>query len=195
MRRQMDALVQNPTGWPASPPQIQLAEKIAGLTPEPLQCTIFSTNGTDANETAIKIARQYWKLLGKAGKHKVIGRARNYHGMSLSTLAAGGNLSRRKYQEPLPPGFGHISTPDCYRCRYPEEHPGCGPRYADELRLVLAFENADTVACVMMEQTLGGGGCLVPPKGYMEEIRRICDEHEVLLVLNEVITGFGWTGT
>lgn len=195
MARQMSDLVQNPTGWPANVPQAELAEKIASHTPGSLKYTIFACNGTDANETAIKMARQYYKLQGKGTKHKVVGRYRNYHGMSLATLAAGGVIPRRAPFEPLPTGFLHISPPYCYRCKYPAEHPQCADFYADELRQVLEFEDPSTVACYIGEQTVAGGGVLTPPPEYMGRIRQICDENDILLIVDEVVTGFGRTGT
>ncbi|MBI4199348.1 MAG: aspartate aminotransferase family protein [Chloroflexi bacterium] len=194
MVRQLSAVAQNPSGWPASVPQVQLAEKIASLSPGSLKYTIFACNGTDANETAIKIARKYYKLQGKSGKYKVIGRYRNYHGMSLATLAAGGVVQRRKDYEPLPPGFTHIATPYCYRCRYPADHPQCAGRYADELRQAIEFEDPSSIACYLGEQTVFGGGVLPPPPDYMRRIREICDEHDILLIADEVVTGFGRTG-
>jgi taurine-pyruvate aminotransferase len=195
MTRQMSAMVQNAGSWPANLPQVQLAEKIASLTPGSLQYSIFACNGTDANETAIKIAREYHKLRGHGAKYKVIGRDRNYHGMSLSTLAAGGSIRRRKYMDPFPTGFTHISTPNAYRPKYSGDEAEVTRRYADELRRTIEFEDPETVACFIGEQTLGGGGILPPPPGYMKQLRQICDDYDVLLIVDEVITGFGRTGT
>ena len=195
MREQMSAIVQNPTGWPASTVQVELAEQLAALTPAPLEYTIFSTNGTDANETAIKIARQYFQLQGKSMKYKVISRDRAYHGMTFSTLAAGGMSRRRKYMEPLPTGFAQVGTPYCYRCKYPGACPDCGVAYAEELRTEIEAQDPATVACFILEQTTVGGGVLPPTTGYLERIREICDEYDVLLIFDEVITGFGRTGT
>ncbi len=195
MTRQMSAIVQNAGSWPANLPQIQLAEKVASLTPGSLQYSIFSSNGTDANETAIKIARQYHKIRGNGSKYKVIGRDRNYHGMSLSTLAAGGNVRRRKYLDPFPTGFTHISTPNSYRPKYAGDQAEVAKRYAEELRRAIEFEDPATVACYIGEQTLFTGGVLPPPVDYMKQLRRICDDYDVLLIADEVATGFGRTGT
>ena len=195
MREQMSALVQNPTGWPASTVQVDLAEQIAELTPEPLDYTIFSCNGTDANETAIKIARQYFQLRGESMKYKVISRDRAYHGVSFATLSAGGMSRRRKYMEPLPTGFAQVSTPYCYRCKYPGSCPDCGIAYAEELRSEIEAQDPATVACFILEQTPVGGAVLPPTPDYLERVRAICDEYDVLLVFDEVITGFGRTGT
>jgi adenosylmethionine-8-amino-7-oxononanoate aminotransferase len=194
MEKQLSAIVQNPSGWPASIPQIQLAEKIASVSPGDLKYTLFSNNGTDANETAIKVARAYWRLKGQPTKYKVIGRDRAYHGMSLTTLAAGGNTLRRKQNEPLPAGFSHISPPYCYRCKYPSDHPDCSERYTEELRYAIEREDPSTVAAYLSEQTISGGGILPPPPGYMKRIRDICDEYDILMISDEVVTGFGRTG-
>ena len=195
MAKQMERLVQNPSGWPASAAQIQVAEKLAALSPGSLSYTLFGCSGTDANEAAIKIARQYYKARGKGTKYKVIGRFRNYHGMSLATLAAGGSVERRRQYEPLPGGFEHISPPYGYRCKYDSEHPDWGARYAEELREVIEFHDPATVACYIGEQTVTIGGVLPPPSDYMPRIREICDEYDVLLIADEVVTGLGRTGT
>ena len=194
MAREMSNLVQNPSGWPASVPQVRLAEKIAALSPEPLKYTIFACNGTDANETAIKIARQYHKLRGKGSKFKVIGRHYNYHGMSLTTLAAGAVTPRRRYFEPLPAGFFHIFPPYSYRNKYGNNYEASAAQYANELRQVIEFEDPSTVACYIGEQTITARGVLPPPMGYMPLIREICDEYDVLLIVDEVVTGIGRTG-
>jgi len=195
MREQMSSIVQNPTGWPASTVQVELAEQIASLTPDPLEYTIFSCNGTDANETAIKIARQYFQLQGKSMKYKVISRDRAYHGVSFATLSAGGMSRRRKYMEPLPTGYAQVGTPYCYRCKYPGSCPDCAMAYAEELRTEIEAQDPATVACFILEQTPVGGGVLPPSAEYLTRVREICDEYDVLLIFDEVITGFGRTGT
>ncbi len=176
-------------------PLVWLAEKIAARSPGNMKYTIFCSNGTDANETAIKIARQYWKIIGKGTKYKTVSRyPRGYHGMGLSTASASGHPFRRVPFEPLMGGFIHIHAPVCYRCPYDLSCPECGLRCAEELRHVIEFEDASTVASFIGEQTIGGGGNIPPPPGYMERIREICDEYEILLIADEVITGFGKTG-
>jgi adenosylmethionine-8-amino-7-oxononanoate aminotransferase len=176
-------------------PLVWLAERIASLSPGSLKYTIFGSNGTDANDTAIKIARQYWKIMGKGTKYKTISRyPRGYHGMSLSTASASGHPFRRTAFEPLMGGFIQIHAPVCYRCPYDLSCPECGLRCAEELHYVVEYEDPSTVASFIGEQTIGGGGILPPPPGYMQRIREICDEYEILLITDEVITGFGKTG-
>jgi len=176
-------------------PVVWLAEKIASLSPGNLQYTIFGSNGTDANDAAMKISRVYWKIMGKGSKYKIISRyPRGWHGMSMSSAAASSHPFRRNPWEPLPPGFIQIPAPICYRCPYNLTHPKCRLLCAEELRRLVEYEDPSTVACFILEQTIGGGGIIPPPQGYMKMIREICDEYEVLLITDEVITGFGKTG-
>ena len=194
MIREMSNLVQNPSGWPAPVSQVRLAEKLASLSPGSLQYTMFACNGTDANETAIKMARQYHKMIGNGSKYKVIGRKYNYHGMSLATLAAGAVTPRRKYFEPLPGGFYHINPPYRYRNRYGDDYEASAESYANELRELIELEDPSTVACYIGEQTITARGVIPPPNSYMPRIREICDEYDVLLIVDEVVTGIGRTG-
>ena len=194
MIQEMSNLVQNPSGWPAPVSQVRLAEKLASLSPGTLQYTMFACNGTDANETAIKMARQYHKMMGNGSKFKVIGRSYNYHGMSLATLAAGAVTPRRKFFEPLPGGFYHINPPYSYRNRYGDDYEASAEGYANELRELIELEDPSTVACYIGEQTITARGVIPPPKGYMPKIREICDEYDVILIVDEVVTGIGRTG-
>jgi len=176
-------------------PAILLAEKIASISPGSLKYTIFSSNGTDANDAAVKVARQYWKIMGKGTKHKVIHRyPGDYHGMSLSMANASGHRFRRVAFEPLMAGFIAIHAPNCYRCPYNLTYPECDLLCAQELRKVVEWEDPSTIACFMVETTNTGLGLIPSPPGYMKMVRDICDEHEVLLIVDEVITGFGKTG-
>jgi putrescine aminotransferase len=183
-----------PSMFAPTPPLILLAEKLASISPGNMKYTIFGSNGTDANETAFKIARNYWKLKGQVGKYKVISLIRGYHGMGLGTGSASGHTFRRTPFEPLAAGFVHINAPFCYRCPYDMSHPDCGLQCAQELRRAIAFEHPSTVACFIAEPTIGGGGCIPSPPGYMKIIREICDENDVLMISDEVITGFGRSG-
>lgn len=185
-----------PNAFAPTEPLVLLAEKIASLYPNNLPYTIFSCNGTDANETALKIARQYWKIVGKGTKYKTISRfPRGYHGMSLNTLSASGHPFRRTAFEPLMAGFIHIHAPVCYRCPFNLNYSECGLLCAQELRQVIEYEDPSTIACFIGEQTFAGGGIIPPPPGYMKAIRDICTEYEILMILDEVVTGFGKTGT
>ena len=176
-------------------PVVWLAEKLASISPGSLKYTIFSSNGSDANETALKIARHYWKIMGKGTKYKVIHRyPGDYHGMSMSALSASGHVVRRVPFEPLMAGFVAIHAPNCYRCPYNLTCPECNLLCAQELRKVVEFEDPSTVACFIIESTNTGLGIIPPPPGYMKMVRDICDEYEILLIADEVITGFARSG-
>ena len=184
-----------PNSFAPTEPVVWLAEKLASISPGSLKYTIFSSNGSDANETAIKIARHYWKIVGKGTKYKVIHRyPGDYHGMSLSTASASGHPFRRVPYEPLMAGFIAIHAPNCYRCPYNLTCPECSLLCAQELRQVIEFEDPSTVACFITESTNTGLGIIPPPPGYMKMIRDICDEYEILLIADEVITGFARSG-
>ena len=193
--KQLHAIAPNPSGWPVSVPMIQLAQKIASLAPRGLTRTFFSLSGTDANETAVKIARQYWKLKGQGGKYKVIARWSGYHGSSMAMSGASGYPNRRRSFEPLPQGFVHVKPPFCYRCPYSLTYPSCGVECAEEIRKVVEYEDPSTIACYLGELTIAGGGVIAPPPGYVERVRQICDQYGILMITDEVVTGFGKMGT
>ena len=179
-----------------TPPSILLAEKIASISPGDLKYTIFGSNGTDANDAAVKIARQYWKIMGKGTKYKVIHRyPGDYHGMSLSMASASGHIFRRIPYEPLMAGFVAFHAPNCYRCPYSLTYPQCGLLCAQEFRKVVEFEDPSTIACLISESTNTGLGIIPPPPGYMRMLRDICNEYEILLILDEIITGIAKTGS
>jgi len=187
--------VTTPAMFAPTEPVIWLAEKIASISPGDMKYTIFVSNGTDANETAIKIARQYWKIMGKGTKYKIIHRyPGDYHGISLGTSSASAHPFRRIPFEPLMAGFIAIHAPNCYRCPYNLTCPECDLLCAQELRKVIEFEDPSTIACFMVETTNTGLGMIPSPPGYMKMIRDICDEYEILLIVDEVITGFGKSG-
>ncbi len=178
-------------------PAIELAEKLnEWLDGE--YVIFYSNSGSEANDTAFKIARQYHQQNGEPGRWKFIARYRGYHGNTLGSLAATGHAQRKYRYEPLAPGFLHVQPPDPYRCVYCNDRDECGPecglRYAQEIERVINWELPDTVAGVIMEPIITGGGIVVPPDGYVEEVARICERTGVLLILDEVICGFGRTG-
>jgi adenosylmethionine-8-amino-7-oxononanoate aminotransferase len=172
-----------------------LAQRIAEIGPEGMKYTIFSSNGTDANEAALKIARQYWKIVGKSTKYKTLHRfPGDYHGTSLGTASASGHPFRRKAFEPLPGGFVAFPAPNCYRCHWELAYPQCKLRCAEELKRVIEFEDPSTIALFITEITNTGWGNVLSPPGYAKRVREICDQYEILMSVDEVITGFGKTG-
>jgi adenosylmethionine-8-amino-7-oxononanoate aminotransferase len=191
---QLDRLQVNPSTFPPHTKAIELAERISGLAPQGFNRVFFGTNGTDANETAVRIARQYFRIRGEAARENVIVRWRGYHGTSLAMTAASGNTSRRRLMSPLPSGFIHVEPPYCYRCPYGLSPHACGMRCAEEIRNVVVRHDPSNVAAVMAEPTIGGGGVIPAPPGYWRRVREICDEFGLLLIFDEVITAFGRTG-
>lgn len=155
----------------------------------------FSNSGSEANETAFKIARQYHDQKGESGRYKFISRYRAYHGGTAAALAATGQAQRKFRYEPLSPGFIHVSPPDPYRSPYQGSPEEIGQAYADEIERVITWELEQTVAGVIMEPIITGGGIIIPPENYLKKVREVCDRHGVLLIIDEVICGFGRTGT
>ena len=179
-----------PTG-----PLLRLGEKLASISPGDLKYSVFSANGTDATEGGIKIARQYWKALGKSGKYKVLHRVPgDYHGMSLAMVSASGHTFRRSPYEPLMTGFVSFNAPYCYRCPFEKSLPDCRLLCARELERVIQFEDPETISCVITENTNTGLGIVPPPPGYMQMIRDICTRSGVLLIADEIITGMAKSG-
>ena len=176
-------------------PATLLADKLAQILPGDLHHVYFSNSGSEANETSIKIARQYGrqKYPGQ-NRYKIIARYRGYHGFTYGAMSATGQTQRRKVFEPLVPGFLHAHPPYCYRCPLGKNHPDCGVACADEIERIVQWEGADTVIAVIAEPIIGGGGVIVPPDDYIPRLREICDRYGLLLILDEVITGFGRTG-
>jgi len=178
-----------------TPPLLRLAEKLACISPGDLTYSVFGANGTDATEGAVKIARHYWKARGKGGKYKVLHRIPgDYHGMSLAMVSAGGHTFRRAPYEPLMGGFVSFNAPNCYRCPYEHSHPGCRLLCARDLERLIEFEAAESIACVITENTNTGLGIVTPPPGYMRLLRDICSRHDILLIADEIITGIAKTG-
>jgi taurine-pyruvate aminotransferase len=177
-------------------PAAELAQRLAEILPGDLTHSFFCNSGSEANETAFKIARQYGrqKYPGQ-NKYKVIARYQGYHGFTFGAMSATGQTARRSKFEPLVPGFLHVDAPYCYRCPLSLEYPECGIACVEEIEEVIRREDPETVAAVIVEPIIGGGGVIVPPDEYLPRLRQICDENNVLLILDEVITGFGRTGS
>jgi putrescine aminotransferase len=179
----------------SSVPAIQLASRLVDLAGDDgLRAVFFTSGGAEANESAFKTARFYWKALGKPGKVKVIARQQAYHGVTLQAMSATGMPAYWKMFEPRVPGFLHIQT--CYPYRYQGAKPGetVGQAAARELEETIRREGADTVAAFIAEPIHGGGGVIYPTDDYFPLVREICTRHEVLFIADEVITGFCRTG-
>jgi putrescine aminotransferase len=175
-------------------PGVQLAERLAELAPGDLEVTFFASGGGEANDTAYKIARLYWKLQGRPDKVQIVSRMRDYHGLTYGATSATGLPVFWERMDPLPAGFLHAPAPDPYRYEADPNFSGPGAAYAQALERTILEAGPDTVAAVVAEPVQGAGGVIVPPEDYFPAVRRVCDEHDVLLITDEVITGFGRTG-
>jgi adenosylmethionine-8-amino-7-oxononanoate aminotransferase len=176
-------------------PAIELADKLAGFAYPKLNTTYFTSGGAESNESAFKTVRYYWKRKGKPDKVKVISRLRGYHGVTLAAMSATGLPIYWQMFEPRVPNFIHIPAPDPYRFSETLQ-PGetIGQAAARLFEEAIIREGPDTVAAIIAEPVQGAGGVIVPPADYFPRIREICDQYEVLLISDEVITGFGRTG-
>jgi adenosylmethionine-8-amino-7-oxononanoate aminotransferase len=179
------------TNWSyAHPPAIELAARVASLAPGDLNRVFFTSGGSEAVESAFKLARQYFKITGRPIKTKLIARETAYHGTSLGALAATGIPDLRQPFEPLTPGGSHVPNTNSYRLR-----PGLADSdLAETIAARIEFEGPDTVAAVILEPVQNAGGCFTPPEGYFQRVREICDEYDVLLISDEVICSWGRLG-
>ncbi|WP_406057596.1 aspartate aminotransferase family protein [Kribbella sp. NBC_00889] len=179
----------------AHPKSIELAERVAGYAPGDLNRVFFTSGGGEAVETAWKLAKQYFKLTGKPGKHKVISRAIAYHGTSQGALSITGLPDLKAPFEPLVPSTFRVPNTNIYRAPIHGDDPAAFGRWAaDQIAVAIENEGADTVAAVFLEPVQNAGGCFPPPPGYFDRVREICDEYDVLLVSDEVICAFGRLG-
>ena len=194
--KQMRQLEYAPTllGFTSEPAE-RLAARIAKMAPKGLTRVVFTSGGSEANETVIRLVRLYWRLRQRPDKIKIVALNRAYHGSSTGAASLTGLPYFHKYYEPLLPGVVRMPRPFCYRCELGLTYPQCGLACADELERIIEREGADTIGAFIAEPVQGVGGVVVPPPGYFERIRAICDKYDVLLVADEVITGFGRLGT
>jgi adenosylmethionine-8-amino-7-oxononanoate aminotransferase len=175
-------------------PAVRLAARIATLLPAPLGHVVFTSGGSESNESVIRYVRAYSRLRGKADKIGFVALTDAYHGSSTGAASLTGLATFHRLYEPLMPGVARMPRPHCYRCELGKAFPACALACADELERVIAREGADRIGAVIVEPVQGVGGCVVPPAGWLERVHAICDRHDVLLVVDEVITGFGRTG-
>lgn len=183
-----------PYGFVAQP-AIDFASKLSQILPGDMPYVFFTQDGSEAVESAFKLAKQWAYHKGYRRKYKIISRRRAYHGSTMGALAATGTLSpMRQIMEPLPPGYYFAPEQYCYRCPFGLEYPNCSLQCAESIAQIIEFEQPDSVAAVIGEVVLGAGGCMVPPPEYWPRLREICDQHGVLLIDDEVVCGFGRTG-
>ena len=179
----------------AHPKAFELAERVAAITPPNLNRVFFTNSGSESVETALKMALAYHRVRGEASRTRLIGRERGYHGVNFGGISVGGIVSNRKMFGTLLAGVDHIrSTHDPARNAFSVGQPAHGAELADDLERLVALHDASTIAAVIVEPVAGSTGVLIPPQGYLQRLRDICDRHGILLIFDEVITGFGRTG-
>ncbi|WFU59155.1 aminotransferase class III-fold pyridoxal phosphate-dependent enzyme [Bradyrhizobium pachyrhizi] len=180
----------------SSGPSIELAYELTEwFKPEGMVRAFFTSGGSDSVETALRLARQYWKIKGQADRTKFLALKKGYHGTHFGGASVNGNANFRRNYEPMLPGVFHIPAPSTYRNPFNETDAAklaqlCAAAMEEEI----AFQGADTIAAFIMEPVLGAGGVIVPPDSFMKLAREICDGHGILMIADEVVTGFGRTG-
>ncbi|NNC22994.1 aminotransferase class III-fold pyridoxal phosphate-dependent enzyme [Salinisphaera sp. USBA-960] len=175
------------------PAQFKLAKRVVDLTPAGLDHAFFTNSGSESADTALKMARAYWQKRGADTKTRLIGRAKGYHGVNIGGTSVGGIEANRADLGGLWPA-DHLSHTLVDENRFSRGIPESGAERADELEALIATHGADNIAAVMVEPVAGSAGVIVPPAGYLQRLRAICDRHDVLLIFDEVLTGFGRTG-
>jgi adenosylmethionine-8-amino-7-oxononanoate aminotransferase len=193
--KQASELAYFPLWTYAHPRAIELAERLADLAPGDLNRVFFTSGGSEAVESAWKLARQYFRVMGQPGRTKVISRDIAYHGTTMGALSITGIPTLKSPFEPLVPGALKVTNTNFYRAPYfRDDEEAFGRWAADEIDRAICIEGPETVAAVYLEPVQNAGGCFPPPRGYFERVRQICDRHGVLLVSDEVICAFGRIG-
>lgn len=193
--RQASQLGYFPIWTYAHPGAVELAARLTSFTPGDLNRVFFTTGGSEAVESAWKLARQYFKVIGQPERHKVVSRYLSYHGTSLGALSITGLSEIREPFEPLVPGVSHAANTNRYRCELCAACDACTLACADDIEQAILREGPETVAAVFIEPVQNSGGCFVPPDGYFGRLREICDRYGILLVSDEVICAFGRLGS
>ncbi|RZJ12454.1 MAG: aspartate aminotransferase family protein [Rubrivivax sp.] len=179
----------------AHPKAFELAERLAQIAPTGMNRVFFTNSGSESVDTALKMAIAYHRVRGEGARTRLIGRERGYHGVNFGGISVGGMVANRKMFGSLLAGVDHIRhTHDPSRNAFSVGVPQHGAELADDLERLVALHDASTIAAVIVEPVAGSTGVLVPPQGYLQRLRDICDKHGILLIFDEVITGFGRTG-
>ncbi len=178
------------------PKSFELAARLVGMSPDGLDHAFFTNSGSESVDTALKIAIAYHRARGEGGRTRLIGREKGYHGVGFGGISVGGIVNNRKFFGSLLNGVDHLPhTHDMERNAFTKGQPEHGAELADDLERIVALHDASTIAAVIVEPMAGSAGVLLPPKGYLQRLREICDRHGILLIFDEVITGFGRLGS
>lgn len=179
----------------AHPKAFELAERLAAIMPKGLSKVFYTNSGSESVDTALKMAIAYHRVRGEGARTRLIGRERGYHGVNFGGISVGGMVANRKMFGTMLGGVDHIRhTHDPVRNAFSVGQPAHGAEFADDLERLVALHDASTIAAVIVEPVAGSTGVLIPPQGYLQRLREICDKHGILLIFDEVITGFGRTG-
>ncbi len=177
------------------PIAFEFADRLSAIAPKGLGRVFYTNSGSESADTALKIALAYHRVRGEAGRFRLIGRERGYHGVNFGGISVGGMVANRKMFGTLLSGVDHIRHTHDARNAFSKGQPEHGAELADDLERLVALHDASTIAAVIVEPVAGSTGVLLPPKGYLERLRSICDKHGILLIFDEVITGFGRLGS
>ncbi|MBA3563986.1 MAG: aspartate aminotransferase family protein [Gammaproteobacteria bacterium] len=201
-KRIADAIAKQAREMPYAPPfqmghplAFEFASRLVRHTPAGLKHVFFTNSGSESVDTALKIALAYHRLKGEASRQRLIGREKGYHGVGFGGISVGGLSHNRKHFGSLLPNVDHLRhTLDLEHNAFTRGLPAWGAHFADELESLVSLHDASTIAAVIVEPVAGSGGVILPPRGYLERLREICDRHGILLIFDEVITGFGRLG-
>jgi beta-alanine--pyruvate transaminase len=194
--KQFETMDYCPAFQMASEATFNLATRIAKMAPKGLDKVFFTNSGSEAVDTALKIAIGYHRVMGNASRVRMIGRDRAYHGVGMGGISVGGMVANRKmFTSLMISGVDHLPhTLNLSQMAFSKGQPTWGAHLADELEKIVALQDANTIAAVILEPVQGSTGVIVPPEGYLQKIREICTKHGILLIFDEVITGFGRLG-
>ncbi len=196
VQKQVAELDYAPAFQMGHPKAFELAARLTSLLPDPLNHAFFTNSGSESVETALKIALAYHRTRGEGSRFRLIGRERGYHGVNFGGISVGGIVPNRKMFGTMLTGVDHIRhTHDLERNAFTRGVPENGAEYAEDLIRLVQLHDPSTIAAVIVEPVAGSTGVLIPPKGYLKRLREICDQHGILLIFDEVITGFGRLGT
>ncbi len=194
--KQVDELDYAPAFQMGHPKAFELAARLVQLAPDGINHAFFTNSGSESVETALKMALAYHRVKGNGERFRLIGRERGYHGVNFGGISVGGIVSNRKMFGTLLTGVDHMRhTHNLELNAYSRNEPEHGAELADDLERIAALHDPSTIAAIIVEPVAGSTGVLPPPKGYLKRLRKICDKHGILLIFDEVITGFGRLGT
>jgi len=194
IQRQAAELDYSPAFQMGHPLAFELATRLADLAPEPLNHVFYTNSGSESVETALKIALAYHRARGEGSRTRLIGREKGYHGVNFGGISVGGITNNRRFFGQLLAGVDHLPATILPENRFSKGQPPHGVHLADELERMVALHGAETIAACIVEPVSGSAGVLLPPVGYLERLRELCTKHGILLIFDEVITGFGRLG-